>query len=70
MGPGSLKSHFLVKSHPEGQRPGDRNRGKECDSGVWAGAEERVFVWERTRGGGLEGEVPWQDAEDDCMRGQ
>ena len=38
--------------------------------GVWAGAEERVFVSERTRGGGLVGEVPWQDAEDNCMHGQ
>ena len=31
-------SRVTLKSHPEGQRPGDRNRGKECDSGVWAGA--------------------------------
>ena len=49
MGPGGLKSHFLVKSHPEGQRPGDRNRGKDCDRGGWAGAEPAAH-WPGSQG--------------------
>lgn len=39
--------------------------------GVRAGAEKRVFAWERKRGGAWQGAtVPWQDAEDYCMHRQ